>query len=193
MKCFLDMDGVLSDFVGGACKAHGRTIYDKPEHIGKFDMEKLWGISVAEFWKPTDNYDFWFNLEKTPEADRLVDLAYRSFGRENVAILTSPSLNKECIPAKRDWLKKYYPGLNKTMICAYGKGFLAGPGRVLVDDRDRNIEDFRQDGGMVVLVPRLWNKDYDLAGRTWEVVEDRLRQIVTGECYFKQRMTKGAE
>lgn len=163
MKCFLDMDGVLSDFVGAACRVHELTCYDKPEHIGRFDMEKIWGMTLEQFWRPTNDWHFWAELEKTAEADTIVELATKTFGEKNIAILTSPSLDPSCVPAKRHWVKKYYPQFAKNMIFSYGKGMLADPGRVLIDDRDRNVEDFNAAGGFGVLVPRLWNVRHRLA------------------------------
>lgn len=158
LKVFLDMDGVLADFVGGASEAHNRlSPYLNDQGIGVWDMEKLWGITSAEFWKPTNNFDFWFNLEKTLEADAIVQLAIDAVGVKNVAILTSPSLDPCCVPAKRAWVEKCYPQLAKTMIFSWGKGMIGGPQRILIDDRDRNIDDWEEAGGYGILVPRPWN------------------------------------
>jgi len=181
MKIFLDQDGVLANFVGGACKAHGLTCYDKPERLGEFSLEKCWGMTAGQFWAPTNNYDFWFNLEKTAEADEIVMLAIDAVGVENVAMLTSPSLDPDCVPAKRAWMEKCYPQLAKTMIFSWGKGIIGGPGRILIDDRDRNIDDWYLAGGEGILVPRPWNEDYKLANATLEVIEMRLKAILRME------------
>ena len=53
MFCFLDMDGVIADFVGGICHAHNRPYpYDEPAALGVWDIEKLWSMSAAEFCSP---------------------------------------------------------------------------------------------------------------------------------------------
>ena len=178
MKCFLDLDGVLADFVGGVCKAHNRTCYDKPEHLGEFSLEKCWGISAEAFWRPTNNWDFWFNLEKTPEANAIVELAFSSFGEKNVAILTSPSLDHSCVPAKRAWMEKHYPSLAKGMIFSWGKGVIGGPERVLVDDRDRNVEDWNEAGGCGILVPRPWNKYHLYSHMAFRFVKEEIEEEV---------------
>jgi len=164
-KCYLDMDGVLDDFVGAACREHVRPCYDKPEHYGIFDMEKIWGITPKAFWSKldVDAYKFWRRLEKTPEADEIVQLAIDTFGVENVAILTAAAMHPMCAAAKRDWIREYYPQFEKRIIYAQAKGFVGGPKKVLIDDRDRNIEDWEAAGGVGILVPRLWNKEYQYA------------------------------
>ena len=43
---FLDMDGVVADFVGAACKVHGKEV----EGVGCWNFFEKWGISEDEFW-----------------------------------------------------------------------------------------------------------------------------------------------
>jgi 5'(3')-deoxyribonucleotidase len=158
---FCDMDGVLVDFVGGMCAAHECTSpYAFSTSLGVFDMEKLWGITAAKFWEPANHPGFWSSLGKTPEADEIVDLACSTVGTENVAILTAPNLSQYCVPEKREWIARYYPQLRNNILYGSAKRFLAGPGRVLLDDRDLNIENFRAAGGCGITVPRLWNKEH---------------------------------
>lgn len=176
--CFLDMDGVLADFVSGICKAHNReTPYTHIGAYGVFDMEKLWGISATQFWNPIrGKEDFWINLDKTEEADEIVNLAELRFGAENVAILTAPSIDPVSISGKREWIKKYYPQFEKKIIFASAKKFLAGHGNVLIDDRDKNIIEFTHAGGIGIRVPRLWNSDFNLANKTLLCVEKALKK-----------------
>lgn len=164
--CFLDQDGVLADFVGGACRVHGKcNPFVLKKNLGQFELVKLWNMTEAEFWKPIDATGefFWTELEPTAEAKDIVDLAVGVFGLENVAVLTAPSSDLGCVPGKRAWMKRWFPKLERKMIFANAsnKHFLAGPGRFLVDDRDSNIEDFTASGGTGILVPRPWNKDHD--------------------------------
>jgi 5'(3')-deoxyribonucleotidase len=170
------MDGVIADFVGGICKAHGRaTPYkNNPAAYGIFDMEKLWGVSSREFWRAAEYPGFWALLDKTPEADEIVSAVLAAFGKDNVAILTAPCEYKECIPEKKDWIRRYYPELSGNMLFGSAKRFLAGPNKVLIDDRDKNIKDFRDAGGAGIIVPRPWNSEW---GDRWDVagyVEEHL-------------------
>jgi 5'(3')-deoxyribonucleotidase len=155
------MDGVIVDFVGGLLRAHDRpNPYDNPDNLGKFEIENLWGISPKAFWQPTDHFEFWNKLDKTPEADEIVELVEGYFGVENIAVLTSPSMHPECVPGKRRWIQRYYPELKNQMIFSSAKKFLAGPQRFLIDDRDKNLEDFARYGGISIRVPRPWNEAY---------------------------------
>lgn len=163
MKCFIDMDGVLANFVGAACRVHNRPWpYDDPKNLGRFEIEPAWGISPREFWKPIDaaGIGFWENLEKTEFADRLIRFATSIYGLDNLCILTSPSDDPACVPGKRAWMRMNYPLLSKNMLFGSAKQFLAGPDRVLIDDRDKNLEDFQMYGGFGVLVPQPWNRGH---------------------------------
>lgn len=177
--CFLDMDGILADFVGGACRAHGRDnpyTMDNPQSWGVFDLEKVWGITPEQFWAPCDGESFWDDLEEMPDAQQLYNLAVRTFGLENIAVLTSPSQSPYCVPGKRRWLKKHFPELVKKVIFTGAKGFLAGSGRYLIDDRDRNVTEFNQYGGTGILVPRMWNSRFSCAGASVSRVVVDLRR-----------------
>lgn len=162
--CFLDMDGVLADFVGGICQVHNRpSPYEDPRAYNEFDIEKLWGMTPEEFWVPVAKPGFWIGLKKTDEADDIVDLACKYFGPKNVAILTAPANDPGCVPEKKEWIAKYYPQLKANILYGSAKRFLAGPDRLLIDDRDKNVANFRDAGGSAILLPRLWNADYDKA------------------------------
>lgn len=157
-KCFVDMDGVLAEFLGGASFRHDRDLpYDRPEAMGVWETEVLWGITEEQFWAPMRDAEFWATLEKTPEADRIVKLAEREFGEENVAILSAEGPGFS-IQGKKEWIKRNYPQFEKRLIFAHAKEFLASPSRWLIDDRDKNIDAFNEAGGHGILVPRLWNR-----------------------------------
>lgn len=158
-QLFLDMDGILADFVTGVSQAHGRPnpYLSDPGALGVWDMEKIWGMSATDLWSPTNNFNFWAGLQKMPDADEIFALACEKVGEENIAILTAPSLSGACFTGKRAWIEKNYPSLARKIIFASAKGFLAGPGKWLIDDRDKNIEEFEAAGGRGILQPRLWN------------------------------------
>ncbi len=158
---FLDMDGILADFNKGVHAAHNRQdvyVVEPEKALGVFDLEKLWEISIEDFWKPTQSPGFWESLDKMPEADDIVNYFCAQYGIENVCILTSPSKDKYCIPEKRNWMQRYYPHLAKNMLFGSEKTFLAAPDRMLVDDRNEDVDSFCEHGGLGLLYPRPWNR-----------------------------------
>jgi 5'(3')-deoxyribonucleotidase len=181
VKLFLDMDGVLADFVDGACKAHDRpSPYIDQLAYGKFEMEKLWAINANEFWSKIDaDPDFWINLKKTPEADILVERSIEWFGRESIAILSAPSMDPKCVPGKRRWMQKHYPRLAKNMIFTSAKEFLASNKNVLVDDKSSNVQHFIEAGGIGIQMPRLWNAQWHRSNHALGDVLQALAEIKT--------------
>src|ERR1039457_3292827 len=116
MICFIDMDGVLSDFVAGVCAAHNRPDPYANRKPDIFDMEKIWGLSVADFWKPTNSLEFWLDLPKMPDGDAIMDVATSTFGIENICVLTAPSKDAGCVPGKRQWINQHYPQVGKRIL-----------------------------------------------------------------------------
>lgn len=182
MKIMLDMDGVIVDFLGGAARAHNRPLpYSNPKWYGEWNTEKGWGITSEQFWKPiNEDPNFWEHLEKTPEADQIVFACTNVVGMHNIAILTSPDRSSNCFTGKVKWMKKNYPQLEGRMIFSRAKEFMSSPQRILVDDKDSNIENFRKEGGHGVLVPRVWNSDYKNSDKVLMSIEVDLHNILKG-------------
>ncbi len=180
--CFLDMDGVLADFAGGLCRAHRRPWpYDDPANFGVFEIgDEIWKMSAREMWAPcAENPRFWEELDPTPDAGAIVEIAIEVFGADRIAILTAPSLDRECVPGKRRWVKSRFPFLAKRIVFASkeSKKFLAGDGRVLIDDRNENCDEFEDFGGDAILLPRPWNRRHALAGDALGVLRKELELL----------------
>lgn len=171
MICFLDMDGVIADFVGGIHKAHNRPYaYDEPTNLGRWALEDIWGITLDEFWQH-DSYEFWRNLELTHDAKEIVAVLESAFGRDNIALLTAPSpTDRGCLTGKRAWVECHFPQFSDRIIYAKAKQYLAHPGAVLIDDKPANVDEFRRFGGQAVLVPRPWNWRASRANAANEIV-----------------------
>jgi 5'(3')-deoxyribonucleotidase len=186
-RVLLDMDGVLVDFVGGICAAHGR---ENPYLKGAtgWNTDKALGISEEEFWRPAENPGFWERLEWMPDGRRILDYVIGTIGKQNVYILTSPARSDddgqdeaECHYGKLLWLYRELPSFARKGRLLFGscKHLCAAKGNILVDDADHNVEAFRAAGGTAVLVPRPWNARHtekdDAAGlvqrELWEVTE----------------------
>lgn len=165
-QAMLDMDGVIVDFVKGICELHGRpNPYLNEQNLGIFDMDKIWNIPAKEFWEGT-GFDFWSNLEFTPDARLLLDVLDKFLGLDNVCILTSPNSSEGCVEGKIDWVRKHLPEFKKRILVGSSKEFTTSKKRILIDDRDSNIEKYIQCGGKTYLFPQPWNKAY---GKNWLV------------------------
>lgn len=128
---FLDMDGVLVDLEGGLRKAG--------LHEADYDRDEFWA-KIAHL-----GTDFWANLDPYLWTSELVLAAYKTVGQANVFILSAPS--RTCDPVcsgKFMWLRKCLPEFvdGGRVIFAKQKHLLAAPGRLLIDDKRQNCEDF---------------------------------------------------
>lgn len=159
-KCLLDMDGVLVDFVGGACHWHGKTNpYGKPGTAGEWDVIKLIGMEPEPFWKNLGR-GFWSGLDWMHDGKFILDVVEEAFGADNVCLLTSPCETDGCIDGKRDWVKAHMPSYSKRLLVGSAKEFCAGPDRLLIDDHPGNVTKFKAAGGSACLLPRPWNDLY---------------------------------
>ena len=158
LKALLDMDGVLVSFVQGALAVHEKDYpYNRPEAAGHWNITTLIDIPEDKFWRPMEDL-FWARLKKTPEADEIVDLVVGKFGLDNTCLLSVPSPNIGCVPGKLQWIAENYPQFSDRYLFGPRKEFASGPNRILIDDRDKNVDDFNRAGGTAFLLPRPWNR-----------------------------------
>ncbi len=174
--CFLDLDGVLFDFRRGAEQVHQRKLDYNESNYGVWNFESIWGMSAGEFWGPiNDTPNFWRDLPLTEEAKDIVSLVEDYFPDDRIAILTAPSMAPNCVPGKRAAVKKYFPQYARKIIFANTKRFVSGPGKVLIDDSDTNCQEWSEEGGTSILVPRFWNSNWDQSHKVLETIEKGLR------------------
>lgn len=174
---FLDMDGVLCDFVGAAFKLHGKEFDPCMFPRGQYALEPVLGVTTKEFWTRIDEagQSFWEDLEPYPWAIDLVN-ALDQFA--SVVISTSPSRHSSSYAGKRRWLQKH--GMHKIpSMFGANKFLMSRPGRVLVDDSERNTEMWDLHGGLAVLFPQPWNEadryDGDIISHVCIEVDKRLQ------------------
>ena len=158
MKCFPDMDGVVSDFMT-ACHKYHKIEYDYEENypypIGEWDFVKYTGFTDKKFWEPLGRL-FWSNLPLTKDWRMIYESVKDVFG-DNICFLTSPTLNTGCASGKMEWIRNFFPEMRRKVFIGPWKEYLAHDGVVLIDDRDEYINRFKKNGGHGILVPRKWN------------------------------------
>lgn len=157
-KILLDLDGVLSDFINAAASFHKKD----PSLVTCYGIEECWNIPRNKFWGPL-GYDFWANLPLTQEAHTIVKMCENSVGQDNIGIFTSPCHTKGCTDGKRDWVAKHFPQFKRRCFTGKEKPFLASPHFLLIDDTEKQVDSFIEEGGWAFLFPRLWNRNKHLA------------------------------
>jgi hypothetical protein len=166
-----DMDGIVANFVGGIERAHGYgDLYEQdPSRRGDAawdNAQYMDGITMEEYWEPA-TYDFWRNLDKMPDADKIIGVIDDTIGIEHCCFITSPCLTTGCYEGKRDWVREHYPSIPILFSTSAPGGlppkyFAASPDRFLIDDHTPNIDGWRNAGGVGYLYPRPWNRHYEL-------------------------------
>lgn len=154
MRCFLDIDGVLTDFPRAANKFFNRNIPFERFNIPNFTSEM--GMPIQEIDSQFTRY-FWSNLPWLPTGKSLLALVEACFGKENVCLFTFPSYNSEAASGKVMWIMKNLPQYRDRFLIGTVKHFCASINTILIDDKESNIEKFEQAGGLGILVPAPWN------------------------------------
>lgn len=152
-KIFLDLDGVIRDWIGGVFRLFGCESIPITEWG---DLEKYicnsHKISNYEFWTRL-HYRFWETLEPYPYMFEVLNL----LPMKKVCILTSPSLTSA--GGTQAWIQQHLPYLfiNKQYLIGPAKEFCACSTSLLIDDSEDHINNFIRKGGSGILFPQPWN------------------------------------
>jgi len=185
---FLDMDGVLVDFVGGICRAHKReNPYRTTTARGYYQIETLLELPWDKFARPMKRPKFWEDLEWTSDGRRILESVERVVGEENVFLLTRAT-KTAALSGKARWVQRHMPSYADRFITARHKNRLASPTTVLVDDCNENCDEFEARAGKAVLVPRAWNRGWPDAGGAVEAVRTLLGEALRKHLPVKQHM-----
>lgn len=178
-QIFVDMDGVLVDFVSTAMQVNGGQ-YDAASWPAKeWSIAKVLGITEEAFWKAIDEWgrDFWEHLAEHSWAGGLLEAC--STISASVAILSSPSRSPDCHAGKKAWMDRHCPDYKLILCDSSQKHLLARPGRLLIDDNDDNVRRWREAGGKAILFPQPWNTYHEIgrAGHGYEQVLLDMRRL----------------
>jgi 5'(3')-deoxyribonucleotidase len=157
---YLDVDGVIADFVGGAMKVHGVHIPPKEIKWNFFLDMGFQHENDPAFWGPLNNVEFWENLEPLDDGMELAKWLLKEHG-DHVTLCTAAN-RPEAAEGRRRWVNKYFPELFEGIIFSRQKWRMAGKDKLLIDDNDDNIEAFYNKKGHTITIPRPWNKLRDL-------------------------------
>ena len=165
-RIYLDMDGVLSNFVAGAARLFGMSESELVWEPGKgssvhvplglSEEEELWSVVDAEgvaFWETMPLFPWTNQLWKT------------CTGIAPTFIATSPSRNAVSAFGKVRWLQRWLGTGFRDYVITPRKEHLAKPGRVLIDDWEKKCIQFGVNGGDAILFPRPYNNNRHEEGK----------------------------
>ena len=171
MRVLLDMDGVLVNFVQGVCD---RFDCENPYEYGKirrkWDICSELGLSPTDVW-PSLDFSFWINLKPYPWFRLVMNKLESKFGAKNICLLTTPVSQPGCRDGKYTWIKQHLPEYSTRHLIGVGKEFCAGPGSLLIDDKESNIRAFRNRGGFAFLFAAPWNLKYKIEHPEIELIK----------------------
>ncbi len=171
---YLDLDGVICNMIGGVAKLFNRNYTEliRSWTPGVYQIENILGISRNEFYSALEgNEDFWSNLEPFPY---MMDLYEHCLKIAPTFLLTKPTLDPASLSGKLKWIHKHFGNNFDNYIMTRYKFHCAAKDRVLVDDYDKNIVEFREKNGNGILFPTITNNRFALKGNCLEVVKEEL-------------------
>ena len=160
-KVYLDMDGVLADFLTEYAKVAGIESGISSRDIPPAKTDPTLGKIIGT--------NFFARLPKFPTADALVDLTVKTFGSYNICSSPLRGDHKGSEHYKREWISQHlHPGPQEIIITPNKAKYAVqsdGTPNILVDDKASNITSWEAAGGI---------------GIQYQADEDNLSKIVTG-------------
>jgi hypothetical protein len=178
---YMDLDGVAANWDKAAMGLFGfhdreQTYWDElvdliAERYG-VDKRKATGIMWSRINK--EGADWWESFEFYEMGLELYEACWAV---APVVFVTSPSTDPSSAAGKMAWVNRMSPAftelrhkkkyhfdqyavktVKRCLAITPAKAMLAGPGKLLIDDRDINCRRFEAAGGTTVLWPQPWNK-----------------------------------
>lgn len=144
----VDMDGVLSNFDKRAMEIAG--FQPKLNTIDKKLRNDFWkaiGTHVRKGGK------FFEEMEWMPDGRQLWDFLATYHIPKYICTATGHVAN--AMEEKRPWVRKHigvdYANLARVVRTSNMKAEYAGPGKLLIDDRNKSVDPWREAGGIAIL------------------------------------------
>lgn len=149
-RIFLDMDGVIVDWYGGAIKL-ARTDHDVRAVVHRAFTDGLFCYDGRlDNMIENKGLAFWAELEPFPWTMTLVEALKREVNA--VVFLSNPSCYSQAYHGKQAWLEKHGFDPN-ALVVTRDKSQLVShdPLSILVDDLQENVLKFEEKGGQAYL------------------------------------------
>jgi hypothetical protein len=135
---YCDMDGVLCDFDERFKFFSGLS---PTEYKSKYGTNEFWDVINKA------GIGFWTGMKWMPDGKQL----WNYISPYNPTLLSAPSSQSESRLGKKLWVEKHLPEIKLILSKASDKKNYSKPFHILIDDRDSNIEDWRNKGGIGIL------------------------------------------
>jgi len=185
IKIFVDLDGVLTNWIKDATEICGIDLFDEEERQKLKDNnclinEKI-GYTDKFLWESIEKKgeDFWTNLESFSWTKRLIE---RCKKEKHFCLLTSPSQDPECASGKVKWINKELGKDFRDFLIGSPKYFCADENSILIDDMNKNIEAFEDAGGNGFLWPNslsVEDGEVDIE-ETFKELDNLIKEIKNG-------------
>jgi hypothetical protein len=132
---YCDLDGVLVDFDKGYKELTGKL----PKEAG----------DGPEFWEPIHKAGaaFWIRLKWMSDGKEL----WNYIEQYKPTLLSAPSQEESSKIGKRVWRKNTLPDTKMILTPARFKQKYSGENNILIDDREDNIQQWKDKGGIGIL------------------------------------------
>jgi hypothetical protein len=169
-EIFVDVDGVLADFSGAANIIHRRPGAEVPE----WNWYRAWGMTDKEFWKPiTEHQDFYALVRPTRWLHDLLKIMECLQHEGDVILATSNPPVPSLAASKVRWINRHI-GTRYPIMMGPRKDLLAQSNRILIDDYEKNLDQWVDKGGMAVRVNQPWNHGRYRLDRRMDDIADNL-------------------
>lgn len=177
---FIDLDGVLCDFMSAAFRVFDREYVPAEWPEGETDLATVLDVPEKLLWAAIDldGPRFWAELADLPWTLDLCDLC-DEVAPGNWFVATLPQDSDDCYAGKALWLLGADISPSRNAFLGARKDLLAGPGRFLIDDNEQNCHDWEAAGGTAILFPQPWNslRPVALAGNSFDYVRLSLQHL----------------
>jgi 5'(3')-deoxyribonucleotidase len=182
---YVDMDGVLADFMYHFLQVHNRDDLVERYENGTFPND--WTIEgelggEENWWPPVRKAGeyFWANLNPYDWSGNIINMV-KATGLKWY-ICTCPHYpHKESTSGKVAWLHKYFGEDFNNIIMIKDKYLLANENTYLIDDSNRNYDKFIAAGGNGFLWPQPWNDAKDQVNDRLSLLKLHLEAFVQEE------------
>jgi 5'(3')-deoxyribonucleotidase len=178
-RIYLDMDGVLADWIAAVCALHGLTwkeVTAKWAPMRGFTIHEPLGMTYDALEDSIDKVGeaFWLGIPKFPWARSLY---FTCCDIAPTCIVTKPPRGFRTSYLKVIWLRRLFGPEFEDFFLGSQKHFFAAPGHVLIDDGEHNCEHFEAKGGKSILFPQYWNTNHELWPKAAQYTVDRLYEL----------------